>query len=440
MGRSDGTRRDRGPNRIPLRVGPPVLLAAVPAAAAPRGLAPPSLPIAAAAVLLLAVVVLAALVWLQAVRRRRIETLADSLFRLAPDAVLLVGPDGRIRRLNEEAEALLGWAPEELVGEPVETLVPPELRDAHVGHREVFERQPSRRRMGKGRELAVLRRDGSRLTAEISLGPVPGAVGSSTLVAIRDVSEQRLARRELQRRLREVEDLNRELEAFSYSVSHDLRAPMRAVDGFARMLAEEHAGKLGEEPQRLLGVIRQQAAFMRRLTEDLLRLSRFSRQPLCVESIDMASLVRQVVEARPGDGAAIECGPLPAGRGDPRLLQQVWANYLDNALKFSAGRTAPRVWVEGGEGGGEVVYAVRDNGVGFDPAASDRLFTVFQRLHSDREFEGSGVGLALVQRIVHRHGGRVWAEGRPGEGATFYFSLPAGAGAVQPAPPAEAAP
>jgi PAS domain S-box-containing protein len=374
----------------------------------------------------------------QADRLRRARELADSLFRLAPDAVLLVAPDGRVQRMNDQAVALLGWTPEELLGQPVEMLVPPEVRHAHVAHRAAFAVEPSRRAMGHGRELAVLRRDGSRLMADISLGPVPGPGGVSTLVAVRDVSEQRLARRELQRRLQEVEDLNQELEAFSYSVSHDLRAPLRAVDGFARILEEDHAAELAGEPRRLLGVIRGQARFMRGLVDDLLRLSRFSRQPLEVERVDMAALARRAAAGlHPADDAELEWGPLPPASGDPRLLQQVWTNYLDNALKFSAAGRPLRLRIEGRESAGEVVYAVEDNGVGFDPADAGRLFTVFQRLHPEHRFSGSGIGLALVQRIVHRHGGRVWAEGRPGAGATFYFSLPAGAGAVQAEPAPE---
>ncbi len=380
------------------------------------------------------------LLLVQAGRLRRARELTDSLFRLAPDAVLLVGPDGRVQRLNDEAVALLGWTPEELLGQPVEMLVPPEVGQVHVAHRAAFAADPSRRVMGHGRELAVLRRDGSRLMADISLGPVPGPGGVSTLVAVRDVSEQRLARRELQLRLQEVEDLNQELEAFSYSVSHDLRAPLRAVDGFARILEEDHAPELEDEPRRLLGVIRDQARFMRGLVDDLLRLSRFSRQPLEVERIDMEALARRAAAGlHPAEDAELSWGPLPPASGDPRLLQQVWTNYLDNALKFSAGRPQ-RLRIEGRESAGEVVYAVEDNGIGFDPADAGRLFTVFQRLHPEHRFSGSGIGLALVQRIVHRHGGRVWAEGRPGAGATFYFSLPAGAGAVQAEPAPEAEP
>ena len=387
---------------------------------------------AGAALQLAAAAVLVSLVALvQVGRLRQAENLADSLFRLAPDAVLLIAPDGRIGRVNEAAEVLIGARAAELEGQPVEVLVPPEVRHPHVGHRSTFAAAPQRRMMGRGRELVVLCRDGRRVMADISLGPVPRADGTWTLVSVRDASERRRARPELQARLVEVEALNQELEAFSYSVSHDLREPLRVVDGFARVLVEDQAAALDTEPRRLVQVILEQTELMRRLIDELLRLSRFSRQPPEVERVDTAELVGGVIAGLDLPATAeVSCGPLPDAIGDPHLLRQVWANYLGNAVKFSSGRTIPRLRVEGREGATEAIYAVHDNGVGFDPAHAEHLFVAFHRQHSANEFPGTGIGLALVKRIVHRHGGRAWAEGRPGEGASFYFSLPSGAGAL----------
>ena len=235
--------------------------------------------------------------------------------------------------------------------------------------------------------------------------------------------------RELEERVRarteELEAANRELEAFSYSVSHDLRAPLRAVEGFAELLAER---PLDDESRRLLRIIQNSAQRMGGLIEDLLALARAGRQPLHSQRVDMTALVREVVAeggwTRPEGPIDLRVSELPGLRCDQGLLRQVWVNLLDNAVKYSRTRSAPVVEVSGERAGGEVVYRVRDNGVGFDMRFSDKLFAPFQRLHHETEFEGSGVGLALVQRIVERHGGRVRATGAIEKGACIELFLP----------------
>jgi light-regulated signal transduction histidine kinase (bacteriophytochrome) len=233
---------------------------------------------------------------------------------------------------------------------------------------------------------------------------------------------------ELERRVVErteaLEAANKELESFSYSVSHDLRAPLRAVDGFAKILEEDYGARLDEEGRRLLGVVRSSSRHMGQLIDDLLDLSRLGRLALGKRPVDMAGLAREVAQELPRGNAAVDIGPLPACHSDPRLLRQVWANLIGNALKYSGKRAGAHVEIGGREEPGESVYWVRDNGVGFDMRYVGKLFGVFQRLHGADEFPGTGVGLAIVQRVVARHGGRVWAEGRPGEGACFHFSLP----------------
>jgi signal transduction histidine kinase len=219
-----------------------------------------------------------------------------------------------------------------------------------------------------------------------------------------------------------------ELESFSYSVSHDLRSPLRAVDGYARMLEEDYRDRLDDEGRRLLGVVRASATRMGRLIDDLLAFSRLGRQAPAVRPVDMAALAAEVVnEVRGDSNAAIEVGALPAAQADPSMLKQVWLNLVGNAVKYSGKRAGARVEIGGKEEPRELVYWVRDNGVGFDMRYAAKLYGVFQRLHRADEFPGTGVGLAIVQRIVTRHGGRVWAEGKPGEGACFHFSLPRGA-------------
>ena len=241
--------------------------------------------------------------------------------------------------------------------------------------------------------------------------------------AMRDINA------ELERRVEERTELlkkaNRELESFSYSVSHDLRAPLRAVSGFAGILLEEEAGRLSDEGRRYLQTIDANAQRMGRLIDGLLSLGKLSRHEMAKQRIDMGTLARSVWEELdgPGRGARLEVGTLPPALGDAVLVRQVLQNLLGNALKYSSRTPEPRVDIGADAGAGPVEYWVRDNGAGFDMTYSDKLFKAFERLHADREFEGTGIGLALTQMIVHRHGGRIRAEGSPGRGATFRFTL-----------------
>jgi signal transduction histidine kinase len=235
---------------------------------------------------------------------------------------------------------------------------------------------------------------------------------------------------ELEQRVKErtaaLEAANKELESFSYSVSHDLRAPLRAVDGYAQMLVEDYGERLDDEGRRLLGVVRASAEQMGRLIDDLLKFSQVGRRALARGPVDMRALASEVAaELAPANPKAhVELGALPALAGDRALLRHVWSNLIGNALKYSARKDTPLVQISGRAEGAENIYTVRDNGAGFDMRYYDKLFNVFQRLHREDEFEGTGVGLAIVQRVVVRHGGRVWGEGAIGEGASFHFALP----------------
>jgi light-regulated signal transduction histidine kinase (bacteriophytochrome) len=242
----------------------------------------------------------------------------------------------------------------------------------------------------------------------------------------RDITSQKAAAAALARSHAELEAVNRDLEAFAYSVSHDLRAPLRAIDGFSRILLADYAPTLSDEPQHYLQLVRQNAQQMGCLIDDLLTFSRLSRQPLNKQSITPTRLVREVWDdLRPeqeGRRVDIVISDLPACRADPTLLKQVFVNLLSNALKFTRQREVAQIEVGCREGH---VYFVKDNGVGFDMQYAHKLFGVFQRLHRAEEYEGTGVGLAIVQRIIHRHDGRVWAEAEVDKGATFYFTLEA---------------
>jgi light-regulated signal transduction histidine kinase (bacteriophytochrome) len=254
-------------------------------------------------------------------------------------------------------------------------------------------------------------------------------------ISSRDVSERKRAEEEidqlnkdLARRATKLEAANKELEAFTYSVSHDLRAPLRAIDGYTRILLEDYAAAFDDEGRHIGNIVRAETQRMGRLIDDLLTLSRLTRTEMSIAPMDMQAMVYSIFnqlttpEARARIDFHVEA--LPKAEGDAVLIQRVWENLLANAIKFSSKRARAVIEVSGTATDSELTYCVRDNGAGFDMQYAKKLFGVFQRLHSDKEFEGTGVGLAIVQRVVHRHGGRVWGEGQIDAGATFHFTLP----------------
>jgi PAS domain S-box-containing protein len=253
-----------------------------------------------------------------------------------------------------------------------------------------------------------------------------------------DITERKLAEQAihelnaaLEAKASQLEASNRELESFSYSVSHDLRAPLRAIDGFALMIEEDYGERIDAEGRRYLSVIRENSRRMGALIDSLLAFSRLGRLPVVTREVNVEALVREVFDevllAHDACQPRVELGPLPAVRGDRALLRQVWMNLVSNAVKYSSKAARPWIEVRGHRDAQENLYSIRDNGVGFDMEYAEKMFGVFQRLHRADEFTGTGVGLAIVHRVVTKHGGRVWAEGKVDEGAVFSFALPAGA-------------
>jgi PAS domain S-box-containing protein len=250
----------------------------------------------------------------------------------------------------------------------------------------------------------------------------------------RDITDKKAADQEirqlnadLKENIAQLEATNNELESFSYSVSHDLRAPLRSINAYARIIAEDHQEELNEELLRLFGIIQRNAGKMGALIDHLLAFSRLGRRKVSKVPVALRELTEKVIkdlEEEDKGKAGIHVGSLPAVEGDPALLYQVLVNLISNAIKYSGKKAAPEIVIGSSETEDEFICYVKDNGTGFNMAYVHRLFSVFQRLHNDNEFEGTGVGLAIVQRIIVKHGGRVWAEGEPDKGATFYFSLP----------------
>lgn len=257
-----------------------------------------------------------------------------------------------------------------------------------------------------------------------------GAIAGG-VVLFRDVTAERKAQEEARERTERLDAVNKELDAFTYSVSHDLRAPLRAIEGFSKILLEEHSGGLDAEGNRLFQVVRTNTLKMGRLIDDLLAFSRLGKTEIERRQVDMEDLARSVLkdlEGIPEPAGRVRIESLPPVWGDPSMLRQAFLNLLANAVKFTRRTPKPSIRIGARREDGGNVYFVQDNGAGFDMRYQDKLFGIFQRLHTDAEFEGTGVGLAIVRRIAERHGGRAWAEGKPGEGATFYLSLPSQGG------------
>ncbi len=350
----------------------------------------------------------------------------DDLYNNAPCGYHSVDENGMFLRINDTALRWLGYTRDELVGKKrVSDLFTPASVEVF---NDVFPKFVVAGRV-ENVEFELIRRNGTILPVLLSATSAVDEHGNflHSRTTIVDYSERKQAELAIRETQTHLEAANKELEAFSYSVSHDLRAPLRAVDGFSQAVVEDFGPLLPAEGQRQLQTIRESAQRMGDLIDDLLTFSRLSRQPLLTQSVNMEEMVKTTLEAvaaeYPGRDVHIAVGALPPANGDPSLLRQVWQNLISNAFKYTTKRAEARVEIGARPRDDGTEYYVQDNGAGFDMQYAHKLFGVFQRLHRAEEYEGTGVGLAIVERIVERHGGRVWADAIPGRGATFYFNL-----------------
>ena len=377
---------------------------------------------------------------------RAAEALSESDERMrlvldtALDAVITADSSGRITSWNKEAERMFGWTGSEITGRRLsETIIPVPLREAHERGLKHFMATHGGPVMNKRIEITGLRRDGQVFPIELAITPIRTGEDLAFSAFIRDITERKKSQMAIQelneeleqrvtQRTNQLQQANKELESFSYSVSHDLRAPLRHISGYVELVQEELGPALDLQPRRHLDTIQSAARQMGTLIDDLLNFSRMGRVEMKREQVDMNRLAREVVtqveSETVGRDIRWEIAELPGVIGDGALLKQVFVNLLSNAAKYTRNRDHAEIRIDCRCRDHEVEFRVQDNGAGFEMQYAHKLFGVFQRLHSADEFEGTGIGLANVQRIIVRHGGRTWANGEPGVGATIYFTLP----------------
>lgn len=356
---------------------------------------------------------------------------AEEQFRLvveaAPSAMIVVNRRGKIILVNSRTQELFGYQREELLGSSIELLVPERFQSQHPEYQASFFENPQARPMGAGRDLFGLRKDGMEVPVEIGLTPLKTLEGVVVLASIIDITERKRAEDEIKRTLIELTRSNQELEQFAYVASHDLQEPLRMVSSYLQLISRRYQGKLDSDADEFIAFAVEGANRMKVLINDLLAFSRVGTrgkefEPVALEHV--LELVEKNLQITIEETKAlISHDPLPEIMADNSQMVQLFQNLIENAIKFRS-QTRPKVHIGAKRQADSWLLFVRDNGIGFEAQFAERIFIIFQRLHTRNEYSGTGIGLAICRKIVERHGGRIWVESHPDEGATFYFTLP----------------
>lgn len=343
------------------------------------------------------------------------------LLEVAPDGIIIVDRGGLITLVNAQAEKLFGYLREELLGQPIEILVPERFRGAHAGHRENYHTQPRTRPMGAGLDLAGRRKDGSEFPVEISLSPIETEEGARVISIVRDITDKKGVEQKLREKIREMDD-------FVHVVSHDLKEPLRGIEAFAGFLAEDYAHLLDDEGRRYVQFLKSSAVRMKDLIHDLLTLASISRKAPAQQKVDLNRILGNVEQdlSYTIEQKKVRISrkhPLPTVVCDPTRMGELFKNLLSNAVKFNMS-SVPEIEIDLKEEKGFYLFSVKDNGIGIDPRYQAQIFGLFERLHPQEEFEGTGAGLAICKKIIEDCGGKLWVESALGKGSTFFFTLP----------------
>jgi PAS domain S-box-containing protein len=356
------------------------------------------------------------------------ERLLGGLLQAAPDGIVITDRDGQIRLANAQLELLLGYEPGELVGQPVEVLLPEGLRAGHVGKRHGYVAHPAPRRMGIGLKLVARRKDGTEIPAEISLSPLETSEGRFIVSTIRDASERRDTEAMMRKHADALGRSNDQLQQFAYVASHDLQEPLRMVSSYLQLLERRYKGQLDDDASEFIGFAVDGAKRMQALISDLLAYSRIGTREEVHSRVDLNETVQRVLKdlevAIRETGAVVQVDRLPTITAEATQIRQLLQNLVGNALKFHKPGQPPAIEVTSRREADAWIFAVRDHGIGLDPQYRDRIFQIFQRLHTRQEYPGTGIGLAICKRIVERHGGTITVDSSPGDGATFTFTVP----------------